>query len=549
MSGCSLLSPPSSQARTVLTDEIQTLDPARAQDPVSMELIPSLYETLYEVDYASDEYRVKPLLAADWPKFSTDGLIATVRLRSDVVFPDSPVFPGGKGRSLGAADVADSLKRIAWPQLQSPGWSYLRDRIVGLKDYRTGVQTTAQYASKVQGLEVVDSHTLRIHLLEPTPHLAWLLAQTWASVIPHESVTASGDEFGSPMGVAPGTGAFLVDYWVRAKKLRMVKNKQRRMEVFPSEFSTALRAQGFMAEHGRTLPFLDQVEFYFHPSLLKAWEEFREGRLDWVKLPVTHLGEVVTPKFDRLLPEWESKKYGLARTLGEKSDFIVFNFGDERLADRALRQALSYGINRKGWLERAAGGFGRELDPKRPTKLSPTAVAPKWKSGISAEMELTMDMPSSDPTALMIGEYLRDEWLKIGVRVNVLYNSFEEYRKKLREGRYQLAYVIWTSELPDPEDRLQLFYGRNSEDRTNFSGWRSPRFDSDFESARKLKIESPERRRKMQSLDALLDEELVRIVGITRYEVVLLSPKLRNYRPGELFRNRYRFLRLSQSLD
>src|SRR5690349_8374907 len=51
-------------------DDVKTWDPANAYDSVSLDLVPSVYETLYQYSYLSDVYKLEPLLAAEMPRYS-----------------------------------------------------------------------------------------------------------------------------------------------------------------------------------------------------------------------------------------------------------------------------------------------------------------------------------------------------------------------------------------------------------------------------------------------------------------------------------------------
>src|SRR3954452_4410218 len=55
-------------------DDVKTWDPANAYDSVSLDLVPSIYETLYQYSYLSEVYKTDPLLAAQMPKYSADKL-------------------------------------------------------------------------------------------------------------------------------------------------------------------------------------------------------------------------------------------------------------------------------------------------------------------------------------------------------------------------------------------------------------------------------------------------------------------------------------------
>ena len=81
---------------------IASLDPAFAKNQSIMWAIHQLYNTLVEVD---DQLTIRPSIAKSW-ELSSDQLVFTFHLRTDVYFHDSPVFADGKGRLLTAKDVA-----------------------------------------------------------------------------------------------------------------------------------------------------------------------------------------------------------------------------------------------------------------------------------------------------------------------------------------------------------------------------------------------------------------------------------------------------------
>ncbi len=67
-----------------LKDDVKTWDPANEYDSVSGEVVPSVYETLYQYAYLNETYKIVPLLAADLPKVSRDRLTYTIPLRHDI---------------------------------------------------------------------------------------------------------------------------------------------------------------------------------------------------------------------------------------------------------------------------------------------------------------------------------------------------------------------------------------------------------------------------------------------------------------------------------
>ena len=87
---------------------IASLDPALAKNLSIMWAIHQLYNTLVETD---NDLRIVPSLASSW-EISSDKLIYTFHLRTDVWFHDDEAFAGGKGRRMTARDVVYSFARI-----------------------------------------------------------------------------------------------------------------------------------------------------------------------------------------------------------------------------------------------------------------------------------------------------------------------------------------------------------------------------------------------------------------------------------------------------
>src|SRR6476620_7142956 len=65
-------------------DDVKTWDPANAYDSVSLDLLPSVYETLYQYHYLSETYKMEPLLAAELPQYSKDKLTITIPIKKGV---------------------------------------------------------------------------------------------------------------------------------------------------------------------------------------------------------------------------------------------------------------------------------------------------------------------------------------------------------------------------------------------------------------------------------------------------------------------------------
>src|SRR6266568_5044393 len=94
---------------------LKSLDPAVCNDTVGSAIIANVYECLYGYEYPVKPYKLFPMLAADMPNVSKDGLTYTIHLKKGVHFqdPEKLAFPTGVGPEMKAFDVIYSWKRVA----------------------------------------------------------------------------------------------------------------------------------------------------------------------------------------------------------------------------------------------------------------------------------------------------------------------------------------------------------------------------------------------------------------------------------------------------
>ena len=115
----------------------------------------------------------------------------TFKLRRGVKFHN--------GREFVADDVKYSYERVLDPKGSSGGRGYL---------------------SAIDGMEVPDQSTLRIHTKQPSASLLAGMAGGWSSIIPKEVVEEKGDL----RRMAVGTGPFILQEWVPQSHLKARSN-------------------------------------------------------------------------------------------------------------------------------------------------------------------------------------------------------------------------------------------------------------------------------------------------------------------------------------
>jgi ABC-type transport system substrate-binding protein len=184
-------------------DDIATLDPAIGYDWQNWSMINAMFSRL--VDYPPGKTELKPSLAESFT-VSADSKTYTFKLHTDAKFTN--------GRPVVASDVKYSLERTVNPKTQSPGASFYHS-IVGYD------AMTAGKADTLDGVKVIDDHTVEFTLTQPDATFLNDLALNFASVVPKEAVDAAGGDFGKkPIG----SGAFTLKEWTVGQRLVFEKN-------------------------------------------------------------------------------------------------------------------------------------------------------------------------------------------------------------------------------------------------------------------------------------------------------------------------------------
>jgi peptide/nickel transport system substrate-binding protein len=152
--------------------EPPTLDPMASTADLVGIISQHIFETLYTF---GTNWAVTPLLAADMPQISADGLTYTIPLRSGIKFHD--------GSDMDSADVLASLQR--WMKVATRG---------------------KQAAEVIANVEAVDANTIKITLKTPFAPLLSLLSLNNAAAIVIPSENAGED----PMAKFVGTGPYML---------------------------------------------------------------------------------------------------------------------------------------------------------------------------------------------------------------------------------------------------------------------------------------------------------------------------------------------------
>ena len=139
------------------------------------------------------------------PEITDGGRTWTIRVKPGILFADDPVFKG-RPRELVAADYVYSIKRRLDPNLKQGGEPALTDLLVGARPVVDAARKAGKfdYDAKIDGLEAVDRHTLRLKLAAVDYTVLERLATLGTYAVAREAVEAAGDDVTSkPVGHRP----------------------------------------------------------------------------------------------------------------------------------------------------------------------------------------------------------------------------------------------------------------------------------------------------------------------------------------------------------
>ncbi len=468
---------------------ILTLDPAFAKDQSHTWICNQLYNSLVQLD---ENLNVKPCISKKWEVFP-DARTYVFHLRNDVFFHDNNIFKNGKGRHVVASDFEYSLKRLANPELASPGaWT---------------MEHVARNNNELS-IKAVDDTTLVIQLANPFPPFISVLAMQYCSVIPKEAVEYYGKNFRkNPVG----TGPFQLKLWKEGVKLVLVKNENY-----------------FEYEGDNKLPYLDAIAVSFIVDKQTAFLEFIKGNIDIISgIDASYKDEILT-RNGKLNPKYQqsitiiSQPYLNTEYLG----FLIDNNNKNNvkknpLLDKRVRQAINYGFDRakmirylrnntgkpgiNGFIPQGLPGYdstlqGYSYNPDKARNLLSEAGYP---NGIGLP-DITLYTTSS---YLDICEFIQHQLANIGINLKIEINQAATLRSMIAKTEIPFFRGSWIADYPDAENYLMLFYSKNfCPQGSNYTHFSNKKFDELFEKAR-FEVNDSIRFELYKQMDKIIVEE------------------------------------------
>jgi oligopeptide transport system substrate-binding protein len=506
----------------------KTLDPAVAYTTAEHVVTGSVYDTLLEYHYLKRPYELIPGLAEAVPKSETraDGRQQyRFKLRHGVFFHPDPCFAlsqsGRDTRQVLASDLAFQLARLADPAVNSPVASTFAD-VLGFTDFAkrlaelrksdpamAALPAQEQYkrAGGIEGVVVRGDLDLEIVLSGPNPQILYWFALPFTTPMAWEAVAYYDGKQGRPNfgDQAVGTGPFRLTLYEKQHRFVLERNTfwYGMMEgtssapgaVFPSDIAREdIEAKRIdPAYAGRRMPFLDRIHFTREKESIPRFNKFLQGYYDDGGIIKESFDSIV--RDDQLSPEMAARGMRLDKEVEPSIFYIGFNMEDAVIGapagdrSRKLRQAMSLAIDSENYLRLFLNGrgvpaqsllppaiFGYVADFRNPFRQPDLARArvlldeAGYKNGIDPAtrqpLKLTFDTGNTSAQALLQYEFFVSAWRELGLDVQIVATTYNQFQDRVRRGAYQIFQWGWIADFPDPENFLFLLECGNAQSKS-----------------------------------------------------------------------------------
>jgi len=339
----------------------------------------------------------------------------------------------------------------------------------------------------VSGFVAKDDSTFVVKLTKPFGPFIYYTCLGFAYIVPHEGVEKYGkDYFQNPVG----TGPYIFDNWTPDLEINMHRN--------PNYWRKD--------EFGNQLPYLDKVKFRFIKDLSQQLLEFKNGNLDAAYRIPNELFQSVVNEDKTLTPEYS--KYIIQRKNSLTIQYYGFLTTSKVFGDPRIRQAFNYAIDRDRILKYVMNGSASEpavygvvppvmpnynaknikgysFDLEKAKKLMEEAGFPGGKGF----PEVTLNINEGGGRNTQMAEAIQNMLKEIGVTVKLQLLQFAQHLDNIDAGRADFFRLGWIADYPDPENFLNLFYGKNVPDNPkdkspiNSFRYKNAKYDELFEKA------------------------------------------------------------------
>lgn len=545
-------------------------DPALVRDLYSGNVVQAIFDTLYTYDYLARPAKLVPHTAEALPEVSADGKSYTIRLKKGIYFADDPAF-GGKKRELTMADYVYSFKRLFDPKLSSPHMWLFEGKVKGLDEMAEAARKSGKYDpdAKVEGFELVDKYTLRIHLKQTDYNMGMVLAHEPTVAVAREVVEKYGDAQGGVMAHPVGTGAYKLTKWVRGASISLEANPTYRGEIWDFKAGDDPEDQRLVAEmKGKRMPQVGKIEINVMVEDQSRWLSFQNDETDLFELQGPLAPKAISG--GKLKPEIAAKGVKLSRIIDPEISYYYWNmrdpvvggFAKEKIA---LRRAIAMSHNveeeiRLVWNGEAEplqypippGVVGHDPNYKSLLQYNPAAAnALLDKFGYKKGSDGYRNMPDGKPLTIKYtaradgqGQLQSEMWKKslnsIGIRMEGDKRPFPDILKAEKECQLQTRTNPWIADYPDGDNFMMLFAGKNINQNNN-GCFQHDEYDKLYAQSASMQA-GPERDALYRKMARIMEVNASNRIGYARYRNMLAQPRVLGFKKHPILHQEWAYI-------
>ena len=145
---------------------------------------------------------------------------------------------------------------------------------------------------------------------------------------------------------------------------------------------------------------------------------------------------------------------------------------------------------------------------------------------------LTLSFGRASTGSREMGELLASLYEKIGVKLELSFQTWDAFLKAVNEGRVQIYNMGWVGDYPDAENFLQLFYSKNVSPGPNHSYYVNAEYDREYDAAMSAST-AEERNRRWAACQEMIREDCPWIFSHFGKANSLVRPRVGNYVPSD----------------
>jgi peptide/nickel transport system substrate-binding protein len=292
-------------------------------------------------------------------------------------------------------------------------------------------------------------------------------------------------------------------------------------------------------------PYLSKIVFISGENPV---EEFRNGSVDIARVTAE---DITSIKADRELNK------DLFSYVGLNFNYLGFNYNikDFPFADKKVRQALNYAIDKEALIGGTSSGYGEILEGVFPlgfdtykakgveyeynrTKAKKILGEAGFDGGLPGKYTLSV---CDSPVMVKRAEFIKESFSHVGINLRIDKNPWSKFLKKVKDGKAQLFLMKWIPESIEPGDFLFTLFHSSRAGRENLTFYSNKAFDSKIDEG--FRESNPARRKSIyQEAENMILEDVPLFLLVQDVNFLLVRERIFGFEKSLMNRFHYEWM-------